>query len=174
MTTASANTLVVEVRAVGGHDAARLRDIRLRALADAPAAFAVAADEEAARPEAEWETLARDSERAESVVVYAAVAGDRWMGMAAGRWYDSERGIAHLWGMWVDPALRGHGVGERLVGAVSAWASARGGRLLRLGVITAEGDATPFYEHLGFSRSGEVAPLRRDPARVVHYLVRPL
>ncbi|HEY2321069.1 MAG TPA: GNAT family N-acetyltransferase [Solirubrobacteraceae bacterium] len=171
---APANALAVEVRAVRQSDAAPLRALRLRALADAPDAFAVAADEEATRPDAEWEALARDSECAESVVIYASIAGGRWMGMAAGRWHDRDRGIAHLWGMWVDPELRRRGVGERLVDAVRAWASAQGGGVLRLGVIAAEGDATPFYEHLGFSRTGEVAPLRRDPARLVHYLIRPV
>lgn len=163
---------MTEVRVVGARDAARLRALRLRALADAPDAFAVGADEEASRPDAEWDELARDSERAEAVVVYAAISGGRWMGMAAGRWYDREQGIAHLWGMWVDPELRRQGVGARLVDAVLGWVSAQGGRFLRLGVITEVGDATPFYEHLGFSHTGEVAPLRRDPARLVHYLIR--
>jgi ribosomal protein S18 acetylase RimI-like enzyme len=163
---------VLEVRAVRARDAAELRALRLRALADAPGAFAIAADTESARPDREWEELARESERADSVVVYAAIDGGRWLGMAAGRWHDREQGIAHLWGTWVDPELRGRGVGERLVDAVRGWAAAHGARFLRLGVITAEGDATPFYERLGFARTGEVAPLRRDPARVVHYLIR--
>jgi GNAT superfamily N-acetyltransferase len=165
---------VLEVRAVRASDAAALRALRLRALADAPDAFAAAAEEEAVRSGSEWEQLARDSEQAESAVVYAAIDGERWLGMAAGGWHDRERGVAHLWGMWVDPELRGGGVGERLVGSVRAWVSAQGGSFLRLGVITGEGDATPFYESLGFVRTGEVAPLRRDPARLVHYLVGPV
>ena len=53
-----------------------------------------------------------------------------------------------------------------------SWVAASGGRSLRLGVIAADGDATPFYERLGFVRTGEVAPLRRDPTRSVHYLIR--
>jgi GNAT superfamily N-acetyltransferase len=165
---------LLEVRAVRGSDAAPLRALRLRALADAPDAFATAADEEAGRSESDWEQLARDSEAADSGIIYAAIVDDRWLGMAAGRWHDRKAGIAHLWGMWVDPELRRRGVGERLVDAVRGWVSAHGGCSLRLGVITGDGDATPFYERLGFVRTGEVAPLRRDPARLVHYLIGPV
>jgi ribosomal protein S18 acetylase RimI-like enzyme len=165
---------VLEVRAVRASDAAPLRALRLRALADTPDAFATASDEEASRPDSDWERLARDSEVADAGVIYAAIDGERWLGMAAGRWYDRENGIAHLWGMWVDPELRRQGVGERLVQAVRGWVSARGGRSLRLGVITADGDATSFYERLGFVPTGEVAPLRRDPTRLVHYLSGPV
>ncbi len=141
-------------------------------MADAPGAFAVAADEETSRPDSDWEDLVRDSERAEEMVVYAAIDGERWLGMAAGRWYEREGGVAHLWGMWVDPRARGTGVGAQLVDAVLRWVAASGGRSLRLGVIAADGDATPFYERLGFVRTGEVAPLSRDPTRSVHYLIR--
>jgi ribosomal protein S18 acetylase RimI-like enzyme len=165
---------LLEVRAVRASDAAPLRALRLRALADAPDAFATVAEDEAGRSESDWEQLARDSEAADSGIVYAAIDGERWLGMAAGRWHDRDAGIAHLWGMWVAPELRRHGVGERLVDAVRSWVSARGGRCLRLGVITGDGDATPFYERLGFVRTGEVAPLRRDPARLVHYLIGPV
>jgi ribosomal protein S18 acetylase RimI-like enzyme len=163
---------VLEVRAVRAAEEAQLRALRLRALADAPGAFAMAVDEETSRPDSDWEELVRDSQRAEDVVVYAAVDGERWLGMAAGRWYDRDEGIAHLWGMWVDPEARGGRVGARLVDAVLSWVAASGGRSLRLGVITAEDDATPFYERLGFTRTGEVARLRRDPTRSVHYLIR--
>jgi ribosomal protein S18 acetylase RimI-like enzyme len=107
-------------------------------------------------------------------VIYAAVDGERWLGMAAGGWYDRPRAIAHLWGMWVDPALRRLGIGERLVGEVRGWAAGRQARFLRLGVITGEADPTGFYERLGFVRTGETGTLRRDPTRPVHYLTRPV
>ncbi len=107
-------------------------------------------------------------------MIYVAIDRGRWVGMAAGGWYERERGVAQLWGMWVEPSMRGHGVGERLVARVRGWAAGRGGRFLRLGVLTADGDPTSFYERLGFVRTGEVATLRRDPRRPVHYLARPV
>jgi GNAT superfamily N-acetyltransferase len=165
---------VVSVRAVRGSDSAPLRELRLRALEQAPSAFASHASEEAALPDSHWIELAHQSEVGDHLAIYVAINAERWVGMAAGRWFDRERGIAHLWGMWVDPAVRREGVGERLVAGVSAWAAAQGAGFLRLGVITHDADPTPFYERLGFVRTGETGALRRDPGRPVHYLVRPV
>ena len=164
----------MSIRAVGAGDAAPLRALRLRALADAPDAFGATAQDEAAQPPAHWSRLARRSEAADELVIYVAIVEGRWVGMAAGRWYDHDRGIAGLWGMWVEPELRGRRLGERLVAAVQAWAAEGGGGFLRLGVVTAADDPTPFYERLGFVRTGELGTLRRDPSRGFHYLVRPV
>lgn len=161
------------VRAVRAGDAEEFRALRLRALSESPEAFGSTLDAEAALPASHWSELAHQSELADHAVICVAIDGERWLGMAAGRWHDRERGIAHLWGMWVDPALRRLGVGERLVGAVRDWAAGHGARFVRLGVIVAEGAPRPFYERLGFVATGEVGPLRRDPSRSVQYLVRP-
>jgi ribosomal protein S18 acetylase RimI-like enzyme len=165
---------VIGVRAARATDAARLRELRLRALADAPETFAATAEQEAALPASHWSELARQSEVADHLAIYLAIEGEHWVGMAAGRWFDRPRGIAHLWGMWVAPSARRLHVGERLVADVRGWAAGHGGRFLRLGVVTGDGDPTPFYERLGFVRTGEIGTLRRDPARPVHYLARPV
>ncbi|MFZ0091342.1 MAG: GNAT family N-acetyltransferase [Solirubrobacteraceae bacterium] len=165
---------MTEVRALGAADADRLRDLRLRALSDAPEAFASTAREEAALPTDRWFELAERSEHADAIVIFVAVDGERWVGMAAGQWHDRGQGIAQLWGMWVEPAMRGRRIGERLVAAVRAWAADHGGRFVRVGVVTAEGDPTPFYERLGFVGTGEGKPLPRDPARRAHFLARPV
>jgi ribosomal protein S18 acetylase RimI-like enzyme len=165
---------VLEVRAVGAGDAPQLRELRLRALVEAPDAFAITAEAERRLPDSHWSELSHQSEVADHLVIYVAVDDERWLGMAAARWHDRDRGIAHLWGMWVDPALRRLGVGERLVDGVRGWARGHEARFIRLGVITREDDATPFYERLGFVRTGELGSLRRDPSRPVHYLARPV
>ena len=167
-------TGAVSLRAVRPGDEARLRALRLRALADSPSAFAAVAEQEAELPESHWAELARQSEAADHLAIYVAVTGQDWLGMGAGRWHDREHGIAQLWGMWVDPAARGLGLGERLVTGVRGWAAAQGARFLRLGVATRPGDATPFYERLGFVRTGETRMMRTDPTRAAHFLVRPV
>jgi ribosomal protein S18 acetylase RimI-like enzyme len=167
-------TARVSVRAVRAGDEARLRALRLRALTDSPEAFAAAAEQEAELPPAHWAELTRQSEVAEHLAIYVAVGGEDWLGMGAGRWHDRERGIAQLWGMWVDPAARRLGLGERLVTEVRAWAAARDARFLRLGVASRPGDPTPFYERLGFVRTGETRRMRTDPTRAAHFLVRPV
>ena len=165
---------MLTVRALRETDAQHLRALRLRALAESPEAFGSTLELERDHPDSHWSELARCSELADTVIVYVAVDDDRWLGMAAGRWYERERGIAGLWGMWVDPALRRLGVGERLVDAVRGWAAAHDARFLRLGVVTGEGDPTAFYERLGFVATGETGTLSRDRTRSFRYMARPV
>ncbi|MGA9859761.1 MAG: GNAT family N-acetyltransferase [Solirubrobacteraceae bacterium] len=165
---------MLTIRAVREGDAEPLRRLRLRALAQAPEAFGATVDEEQAHPAEHWLDLARLSAVGDATVVYVAIDDGRWLGMAAGRWYERDRGIAGLWGMWVDPSLRGRGVGERLVRTVRDWAADRNARFLRLGVVRGHEDPTAFYERLGFVRTGEVGTLKRDPAIGVAWLVRPV
>jgi GNAT superfamily N-acetyltransferase len=162
------------IRAVVAADADRLRQLRLRALADAPYAFGSSLEAELAYPESEWLELARRSERADEIAVFVAVDGEHWVGMAGGQWSDREEGVAGLWGMWVDPTARGHGLGARLVAAVHEWAAGHGAGVLRLGAVSGEGDPTRFYERLGFQDTGESGALRRDPTRAFRYLTRPV
>ncbi len=167
-------TSAVSVRAVRAGDEARLRALRLRALADSPEAFAATAEQEAQLPASHWAELTHQSEVADHLAIYVAVNGSDWLGMGAGRWHDRERGIAQLWGMWVDPSARGLRLGERLVADVRGWAAVHGARFLRLGVATRPGDATAFYERLGFVPTGETRMMRADPTRPAHFLVRPV
>jgi GNAT superfamily N-acetyltransferase len=167
-------TRLVSVRAVRAGDEPQLRELRLRALIESPDAFAATAEEEARLPGSHWAELAHQSEVADHLAIYVAIDGEQWLGMGAGRWYERERGVAQLWGMWMDPSARGLGLGERLVHDVRGWAARQGARFLRLGVATRPGDATPFYEGLGFVRTGEIGWMRRDPSRAAHYLVRPV
>ena len=162
------------LRAVRSGEAALLRELRLRALRASPEAFASNAADEAAQPDAFWCDLATASAEADAAIVCVAIEGERWVGMAAGRWFDRDRGIAQLWGMWVDPASRREGLGGRLVSAVRAWAAGRGARFLRLGVIEGPDDVGEFYERLGFVRTGEERPIPQDPARRAFWLVRPV
>ena len=150
-------------------DEPRLRDLRLRALVDAPEAFAATYDEDADRPPAHWTRLASDAD----VAVFVAVEADDWVGMAGGRWFDRERGIVQLWGMWVVPALRRGGLGTRLVSEVEAWARSAGAHRLRVGVIDGL-RLQAFYERLGFELTGERWPLPRDESQLALFLARPV
>jgi GNAT superfamily N-acetyltransferase len=165
---------VLEIRSVGGSDAAALRDLRLRALGESPRSFASSVAEESAFGEERWTELAAPSAAGDDSTVLVAVHDGAWVGMAAGRWFDRRRGIAQLWGMWVDPAQRRQGVGGRLVAGIRDWAAGHGARFLRLGVIGDVPGLSAFYEDMGFVRSGEERPLARDPDRLAVFLVRPV
>jgi GNAT superfamily N-acetyltransferase len=161
---------VITIRAVRAGEGPDLRELRLRSLADAPWAFASTVEEESRYPDSRWSELA---DGGDAIVVYVAVDNEQWIGMAAGRWFDRDRGVAQLWGMWIHPAWRDQGLGRRLVAGIRGWATGHGGRFVRLGVIGEEAACTSFYERMGFVRTGETRPLPRDPALTAVFLARP-
>ena len=106
---------MIAVRAVRAGEGPRLRELRMRALADAPEAFGSTLEHESQQPEEHWSELAGGGEE---VGVYVAIDEESWIGMAAGHWFARERGVVQLWGMWVEPARRGERIGERLAASV--------------------------------------------------------
>jgi GNAT superfamily N-acetyltransferase len=58
---------------------------------------------------------------------------------------------AELVSTWVAPALRGNGVGARLVQNFTAWARERGAVRLHVTAYTANADAVRFYRRHGFA-----------------------
>ena len=163
----------VEIRRVQAQEGRLLRSVRLQALADSPHAFASTLDEERAIGEQEWTARAVDGAAGADMVVFLALADGAPVGMAGGR-VREEPGVISLWGMWVDPAARGERLGARLVGAVGEWARSLGAHTFRLGVMDDAPEAIGFYERVGFSRLAGAQPLRRDPSRTWHQMVRAL
>lgn len=162
----------VEIRRVRADEGPLLRSIRLRALAESPHAFASTLDEERALAQTEWAArAAAAAEGADMVVIVAIDGGGIPVGMAGGR-VREEPGVISLWGMWVDPAVRGERVGARLVGGVDEWGRERGAHTFRLGVMDDAPEAVAFYERVGFTRQDEVRGLTRDPSRTWHQMVR--
>ena len=135
----------------------QLREIRLRALRDAPNAFGSAYGEEEGQPGEWWR---------ESLATFAwfvaATPGDV-VGLAAGMPPEPERNAVNLISMWVAPAWRGVGVADRLVGAVVQWAATTGVDEVRLRVAEGNERARRFYQRLGFENTGDLKPLRSNP-----------
>jgi GNAT superfamily N-acetyltransferase len=142
------------VRTIRLDESAALRALRLRALAEAPAAVA--------------STLAAES--AGSIAL--AIDDERWVGMAGGYWFERDPGIAQLWGLWVEPAARGRRIGAALVGAIVDWAVSGGATYVRLGIIEPADDVRRFYARLGFVALDDPAPMRTDPIRSAAFMVR--
>jgi GNAT superfamily N-acetyltransferase len=150
-----------------------LRQLRLRALAQAPDAFASALADESAYELGHWEQLVAGADG--RTVVVAEAPDGRLVGMAGGRWVDRGSGVAGLWGLWVEPGVRRSGTGRGLVEGVRAWAAAHGARFLRLGVFSAGGEAAlAFYRTLGFVDLDDPVPMRSNPSRLVVVMVRPV
>lgn len=130
----------VLIRLARPDDWERVRDIRLRSLADTPNAYGSTIELEAACGQPEWVAWIEGWEGATNVM-YLADADGASVGMAVGSREGDEQD-AHLYAMWVDPAWRTRGVGSRLVREVLAWGRSWGSRWVILGV-TESNDGRP-------------------------------
>lgn len=136
------------------------RDIRLAALADSPAAFGSAVEDERAIGEDRWREMIRTA-----AIFIATVEGDV-AGVVAGLYRDSpaDRGLG---AMWVAPRWRGRGVADTLVAAVVAWGRSQGAVTLGLWVPADNARACRFYERQGFRATGRQRPFPGNPLRAV-------
>jgi GNAT superfamily N-acetyltransferase len=164
----------MEIRRLGGGDGGRLRDVRLRALADAPYAFWSSLAREVDRGPEFWEDRVAESELGEHGAVFIAVENDRSVGMAGGFVVGEGSGVVVLWGMWVDPLVRQGGLGRALVEAVASWAREAGADQVRLGVTDCDQSrpAAALYHKLGFVDTGERVPLEWNPSLIARILSR--
>lgn len=139
------------VSRIGEDDWRAWREIRLAALADAPASFADTAGEARALGEPDWRAMTRDG------AIFIATVGRRAVGVAAGlpRPSPRERGLG---AMWVAPAWRGRGVAPMLAAAVIGWARDQNCRRVGLWVPAENPRARAFYERQGFRPTGRSRP----------------
>ena len=145
-----------------------LRDVRLRALADAPDAFATTHAEATARANDWWREWAAKSADAETQAMVLAWDGEDTVGIAG---TFATEDAWHVISMWVDPAARGRGVGRELLDAVVAWAREQEPtRPIRLSVTDGNDGARRLYEGYGFVDTGVSEPLRSTSPLVVREL----
>jgi GNAT superfamily N-acetyltransferase len=148
----------MEIRPTTEDDWERLRDVRLRALAEAPSAFGSTLARERGRTEAEWRQWAGRG-RTGRGVTFVAEDGERFVGLAGGYPEEEHPEAVHLVSMWVDPAERQGGLGRALVDAVVGWARDRGALMVNLWVTDGNGPAIALYRSCGFQPTGQHQPL---------------
>lgn len=140
------------IRPLTADDAGAYRALRLAALLDAPEAFGASHADEAAQPLTAFAD--RVSPRGPSCV-FGAFSGERLMGIAgflAGT-FEKTRHRGTLWGVYVAPEARGHGLAAALVEAVIAQAAGHF-VVLQARVVTTNGTARRLYARLGFRDYG--------------------
>jgi len=147
-----------------------LRQLRLRALADAPDAFASTLEEEVAFPAEVWR---RRAEGGPESANFIAREGGVDVGLAAVFAEPEVPGRMHLVSMWVDPRYRRRGVARALVDQAVRWAAERRAREVILWVADQNTAAHRLYERLGFRPTGERQPLPSNPARTESLLRLP-
>jgi ribosomal protein S18 acetylase RimI-like enzyme len=134
-------------------DGPRLKAIRLRALADAPDAFATTVKEARSWTIESWES------QIEKLQTFIWREGEVDLGMVRGGQHEGDPDAGCLISMWVAPEARLRGIGGALVDEVIAWARRRGFRRLVLDVGTSNVAARSLYESRGFDETGVTGAL---------------
>jgi dihydropteroate synthase len=136
------------------------RDLRLRALADAPDAFGQTLADARGLDEKTWESyvdlrpgalrLLAERERTPIGMMVVTLAEDPRR--------------SNVYAMWVAPEARGTGVGRKLVEEGLAWSRRRGALDVELHVSERHPDAKQLYLRCGFAPTGELSPIRPGSA----------
>lgn len=156
----------IEVVEAGPEDWALVRDVRLRALADSPDSFGATLARARTEPEHVWrERLTGPGPTLLAVEQGAGVA----MG---GVFFLPGSEAAWIYGMWIDPAFRGRGLGRRLLMELVTWAEGTG-RTPYLHVTEGNDGARELYLSCGFVPTGVWEPLREgSPLRIEEMVLR--
>ena len=157
----------VEIHRATLADVPEVRAVRLRALKDAPYAFASTYEREADFDDAAWEQRLTSGS-----ATFVARMGGATVGTCVG--LPPSDGATELVAMWVDSVARGSGVAAELVEAVHAWAVEQRAERVHLWVAGTNERAVRFYERIGFVHTGERQPLPSDPTVPEFGMVRPI
>lgn len=143
----------VVIRRLGSDDWQLLRDLRLAALQESPAAFLSTYDREASFDEATWRS------RLETSAYFVAEAEGAAIGMVCAYRHAEPESDGppemELVSMWVGPDRRRRGIGARLVANVLEYARDEGEPLVGLWVAAGNETAEALYRAAGFERTGE-------------------
>ncbi|MCG8588039.1 MAG: GNAT family N-acetyltransferase [Proteobacteria bacterium] len=131
-----------------------MRELRLRALRDAPDAYSSTFEESSRRPLESWST------QIAAMATFIAVRDGRDVGLVRGATDGSDPDTAWLLSMWVAPDARGTGVGDALVDAVVGWARSACKSQILLEVADDNAPAIALYGRKGFEPNGRTVRLR--------------
>lgn len=158
----------IEVRPVTPADWRAYREVRLAMLLDAPWAFGSTHSDALAIDDDGWR------ERVASAEYWLAWCGGDPVGSVCLSDRDAHPGDVNIFGMWVDPSVRGRSVGEQLVQAALGRARERGKARVLLHVVDTNARARRLYERLGFAATGRTEPYPHDPDVREIEMARPL
>jgi ribosomal protein S18 acetylase RimI-like enzyme len=141
------------------------KQVRLRALQDAPLAFGSTYQRERDLTDAGWLKRA-ENWNGENGIGFLALVDGQACGVAGSFVIEDDAKPAQLISMWTAPEFRRRGIGGLLVNAVIEWARPRGCKAVHLLVTSNNEAAIGFYSRLGFVLTGRTVPYPNDPALV--------
>ena len=141
----------MQIRRIQPADAMAVKRLRVQALTLAPLAFAMDVTQAADWSDDQWAQMASRNSAGVQTIVIAHVA-DELVGMV-GCHRDASPKMAHcgmVWGMYVAPAQRNHGIARQLLQAVIDHGRAHHLQMLKLSVTTTQTSALHGYLRAGF------------------------
>lgn len=158
---------MLEVRPILPEHWPVLKDVRLRALADAPGAFGTTLAQAQAYSDAEWQGRARRFSESPPAAGCLAFVDGVPCGMASAFPSAENTHAAELTAFWVAPDSRGQGVADAMAAFAAAWALAQGFAVLEAGVVEDNHRAIGFYKRVGSVETGHSEPFRGDPSKQI-------
>jgi ribosomal protein S18 acetylase RimI-like enzyme len=135
-----------------------LKRLRITALTESPDSFSPTAASARAHDDAYWRRGAQRAADSPDFEMFIVRRNGEGLGLgSAGR---DEHGVGHIGAMWVDPSLRGLGVGARLFDTAVAFLKSRGCASIELSVTETNTPAIALYQSRGFALTGEFEALR--------------
>lgn len=158
----------VLIRRVDEDDWQIVRDVRLRALRESSDAFGSSLTREERFAESHWRMRLRTSATWVAVDDEGVPRGLVSLVQEPGSPEDDR----HVVSLWVAPESRRRGTGWSLLDAVVRAAAADGAATVSLWVVDDNASAVDLYVRAGFTRTGELQALPRDPDRTEERYVR--
>jgi len=146
----------IEVRPIEPSDWPHLKEIRLRALLEAPDAFITTYDQAAADLDEMWIDRAAVGALGEGQLTILAFRDGEPVGMAVGLWRERESShVVPVVAVFVAETARRRGVGRSMMKAIERWGSDRGAIAISLWVVDDNHGARALYEALGFRETSD-------------------
>ncbi len=167
---------MLEIKPLLPHEWPILKQVRLRALADAPEAFSTTLAQAQDYTDTDWQERARRFAHPPPAAARIAYLSNTPCGMMtcypASPQTPLAAPIAELTAVWVDPAARGQGAGEALAASIVTWAVTQNIRTLQAWVMEDNPRALAFYKKVGFAETSQRLLEPTDPPRYALLLTR--
>ena len=156
---------MIRVERIAASQAGLLKELRCRALAEAPYAFGGKLEDALQWPDARWQAWAENCSRNPKSITFIAYCNDEPCGLL-GCDLDVEKGEnAILSAFWVAPEYRRLNVGQSLLEATKGWARDGKARFLQAWVSEGNAGARVFYQSAGFQDTGQRELFKSDSSQ---------
>ncbi len=139
-----------------------LKELRCRALDDAPYAFSGTLEEAKKRSEESWAAWSENCSDNPKAITFIAYYKDKPCGMMGCDLAGEKNEVAKLLAVWVAPEYRRLKVGQGLLEVVKQWASESHAQVLHIWVAEQNASAISFYKAAGCEVTGQRQPFKSD------------